>query len=221
LRLAGYIPLRSQSVLGAVSLSLCILKRNEIFHYWGNLMRLRNLAAAACVLACTATASFAATFNVGGVDYDFSTVTGTFDDNRDVLTNNFWWGDQILASSLAATRDLNSIGFYSDFYRPMGAKFAYRLDFRQHPSRNIGVDLVSYASCKPYYDGDYCFDASFTISYPDTSLTVFEYGQTWMVATTLLPPPPLPSVPLPAGGLLLLSGLAGVAALKRRKKRSA
>ncbi len=29
------------------------------------------------------------------------------------------------------------------------------------------------------------------------------------------------AVPLPAGGLLLLSGLAGVAAIRRRKKRAA
>ncbi|MCX7568165.1 VPLPA-CTERM sorting domain-containing protein [Sulfitobacter sp. F26169L] len=32
---------------------------------------------------------------------------------------------------------------------------------------------------------------------------------------------PLPAVPLPAGGLLLLSGLLGVAGLKRRKKSAA
>lgn len=33
--------------------------------------------------------------------------------------------------------------------------------------------------------------------------------------------PPAPTIPLPAGGLLLLTGIAGVAGLKRRKKRTA
>ncbi len=42
------------------------------------------------------------------------------------------------------------------------------------------------------------------------------FNPTWTFTAT-----PVSSVPLPAGGFLLLSGLGGVAALNRRKKRAA
>ena len=49
----------------------------------------------------------------------------------------------------------------------------------------------------------------------DPTNPVYVYGNSSFTYT------PVSSVPLPAGGVLLLSALGGVAALKRRKKRAA
>ncbi|MEP3843830.1 MAG: VPLPA-CTERM sorting domain-containing protein [Paracoccaceae bacterium] len=47
------------------------------------------------------------------------------------------------------------------------------------------------------------------------------FNSTGSTGTATFTATPVSSVPLPAGGLFLLTGLAGVAAVKRRKKPAA
>lgn len=61
-------------------------------------------------------------------------------------------------------------------------------------------------TCKRKSGRRVCTDNYFDPAFKITSITVEK----------LPPPPPPPVVPVPAGGLLLLSGLAGLAALRRR-----
>jgi hypothetical protein len=65
------------------------------------LMKSRNLAAAACVFACTATASFAATIKVDGNNYSLSPVTGTFSVYQDLLQNQLWYGNLNSSAAIA------------------------------------------------------------------------------------------------------------------------
>eukprot|EP01013_Petalomonas_cantuscygni_P045285 TRINITY_DN9876_c0_g1_i1.p1 TRINITY_DN9876_c0_g1~~TRINITY_DN9876_c0_g1_i1.p1 ORF type:complete len:158 (-),score=2.03 TRINITY_DN9876_c0_g1_i1:63-536(-) len=157
-------------------------------------MTLRTLAAAACLSICTASAGLAATFTVAGTDYDISTITGTFDDNESLLVGQPWWGDSAQALTFADAVG-GGLGD-SNFSGPYGPLFA--LD-----SLIIGADHTALVALYHPIHG-----VSIDWALADTT---YHYA----IATPVSP------VPLPAGGLLLLTAFGGVAALKRRKKRAA
>ncbi len=145
-----------------------------------------------------ATASHAATFTVNGDDFDVTTITGPFDANQGFLESQIWWGDSTLAMAFA---DVVGLAFGTpNFGVPYGPLFAFDT-FDINLTAIDGVDTYAV--------------------YVPSTVELFNVGAfanqplTYAVAT------PLSAVPLPASGLLLLSGLAGVAALKHRKKRAA
>lgn len=55
-------------------------------------MRLKTLAAAACLSVGFASAGLSATVTVGGVDYEISHVTGTFESLSATLMDQVCWG---------------------------------------------------------------------------------------------------------------------------------
>jgi hypothetical protein len=171
-------------------------------------MTFKNLAAAACLSLLSSTSSFAATFNVNGEDVDITTIKGTFTALQGQLESQLWWGNSVLASQMAnvVLGQLVSDHNLPDF----GPLFVYGEGDLAYSMKAIG-----------YFDDGVTGEVRELLDF-----TVF--SRTFAVISEAPPPPlsapkpPLPSpVPLPAGGLLLLSGLAGVAALKRRKERTA
>jgi hypothetical protein len=180
-------------------------------------MRLRNLVVAACVLAGIAGSSSAATLSsptitltVGAQDYEITTISGTFDALGTTLMGQVWWGDYTLAMALATE---------------LGTTFGM-------PNLEFGAYSAPAFAVQEYDDSlfgasNYSIRDTASIGalpYPDQGMTFLSnmgrsnaYDTVWAVAVVET----VPAVPLPAGGLLLLSGLAGVAALKRRKERTA
>lgn len=146
-------------------------------------------------LSATTTASQAATFTVGGTDYDVTTVTGTFDANRSLLMSQLWWGNGTLASSFA-TEVKFSLG-NDPTVSSLGAVFAYGVDAGTFEKAYGQAWRNSPPNSTPFWTADTAFAT-----------------RLYAVATVI------PAVPLPAGGVLLLSGLAGMAALRRRKKQT-
>jgi hypothetical protein len=179
-------------------------------------MTFKTLATAACIALSSATASLAAPINL---DFTVGGVSGTFyglDDeiffysqaasSFDLTTpNSIWTGVSttgayfnnfvFLSSGLGSFDFLISdqgIVDYSTTYLELVAFDVYDLD------RGEGRQYLEVAEGGEEY----------TVWGYDVALENFTIS-------------PISPVPSPAGGLLLLSGLAGVVALKRRKKRTA
>ena len=81
-----------------------------------------SLASSAVVFS--ANPAQAAIFNVGGTDYDITTVTGTYDDNAAVIQASPWWGNSSLAENLASTVS-GTLGFPNYDEGTGGPFFAY------------------------------------------------------------------------------------------------
>jgi hypothetical protein len=181
-------------------------------------MTLRTLAAATCLMACTATSSFAATTNfdvtltqssstwdrVWPAEGVLSSETGTFFETTDfsvdtsglydILSNQDFFDGMIFVYETSfdpLSQFTNYLDGDDDFTR-------YRDSFIEDLQLNVGTDYVLVSGA--YSAGDFGTH-SYTITGPGTAS--------------------ISAVPLPAGGLLLLSGFGGVAALKRRKTRAA
>lgn len=138
----------------------------------------------------TVNSAEAAIYNVGGIDYDVTTISGIFNDLAPDLIAQVWWGDSLLANDFAAIVG-DGLGLPNSLMSGPYFSFGFG-DF-------FGIEVVE----------------SWTFSNGDVALQdglPREGYATFAIAT---------AVPLPAGGLLLLSGLAGVVGLNRRKKHLA
>jgi hypothetical protein len=181
-------------------------------------MTFKTLATAACIALSSATASLAAPINL---DFTVGDVSGTFyglDDaifsptpqsatSFDLFTpiatwtgvNSSSFGDNSFVFSKSG---LLSYNFYSRFpANILDDTFSVLL---------LSIDVLNDPA------GGYPY---FTALTGDGEGSNVAYDQEISFANFTISP--ISPVPLPAGGLLLLSGLAGVAALKRRKKRTA
>jgi hypothetical protein len=176
-------------------------------------MTLKTLATAACIALSSATASYAVPINL---DFTLGDASGTFyglDDDKGINQSATSF-DFITPSSFWTAVRISDLYFEFDFnqfdFSPSGELVFVWAKFRG--------SLLSYPSAP--FDVIESFDLYGGLGFNvQTRLEVFESDVRW--AWSAFSITPISPVPLPAGGLLLLSGLAGVAALKRRKKRTA
>lgn len=153
--------------------------------------------AAVLALGLSSAASSAATVTVGGTVWDISTLTGTFSELSSVLIGQTWWGDNPRAV-LFADELGNNLGFPNAVGR-FGPYFAVGFfPVADQPDGLLSATLQSTGGIQ-----------LFGLSYSSQQNIVL----TWAVATTS-------QVPLPAGGVLLVTGLASVVGMGKLRKRA-
>lgn len=164
------------------------------------------LAVSGLALGLSAAASTAATVrvDVGGQSWDVTTLEGYFSDYQGTLERQTWWGQESLAEAFAAAIGPD-LGLFLG-YAQRGPYFAWANVPIQRGEDPRILPLVSSKSFN-------------SIAFPtrvDSMIFVRSGLETYAVATAV------PAVvPLPAGWLLLLSGLAAVVAVLKRPGRAA
>lgn len=170
-------------------------------------MNLKTLAAATCLALATASSSFAAI-----VDFDYSITNGT-----ETVTGTIFGLDDSgngTSPAMSVTADFPT---YSEFVFDIPSA-----NFNDFTVTNGEITFADFVSFSATVNGTYGYLNIYN------GLGTFVIGMTEIIVQQpivftqhgVVPnDPPVSAVPLPAGGLLLLSGLAGIAGLKRRKKR--
>lgn len=170
-------------------------------------MTFKALATAACIALSSATASFAAPINL---DYTFGVASGTFHGlyvDCDLCPATSF----DLTTPLASWTGVSLSGAsFNEFSFSAGTLTSYQVQYLglSIPSDDNSSVLRSFRAI------DFGAPLPDLLLYDIGSIQYIEGPFTYSIT-------PLTPVPLPAGGLLLLSGLVGFAALKRRKKRAA
>ncbi len=115
-------------------------------------MLIKNIAliTGLTVSAVTASGAFtqanAAIFNVGGINYDVTTIDTSFNASSSLLQSQPWWGNETLATTFAATV-ADSLGL-PNFFGSFGPYFAYSLDndrvnAKAFDSTDVNADINS------------------------------------------------------------------------------
>ena len=180
-------------------------------------MTFKTLATAACIAFSSATASSAAPINL---DFTVGGVSGTFYGLDDEIGGYQSASSFDLTTPIAIWTGLSaSEAIYNRFgFSQFGLIY---FDFYIVPNELDDTEvlgyLVDFSVTQLFNDPAVSRFLSYFVFTGDD--TIDDFRQTVAVANFTISP--ISPVPLPAGGLLLLSGLAGVVALKRRKKRTA
>lgn len=155
-------------------------------------MNIKALVTAACLTVASVMPGYAVTVDVVGDTYDVTTITGSFLDNQTLLEDQVWWGDSALALDFAG-----AVGSLLGFPNlDIGPFFAF--------GENLVTTNVLAALCE---------DTGTCGIFGDINA---EYsGYTYAIASLV------PAIPLPASAFLMLAGLGGLAALRRKQKPNA
>jgi hypothetical protein len=207
--------LQVMSVVSAVSLLTRILVASGVFFDWTTTMTFKTLATAACIALSSATASLAAPINL---DFTVGGVSGTF----------YGLDDAIFTTQSVSSFDLTTPAYV---WTGVSSLFALNNSFVFSLSGLVSFDFVQNNGkldvTGTAFLNELLVDSSegtldYVVERKNVSFIVgLPLYFTETITTANFTTTPISPVPLPAGGLLLLSGLAGVVALKRRKKRTA
>jgi hypothetical protein len=146
-------------------------------------------------LTFTATESRAVVVNYLGTNYDVTSFEGTYNDSKALLESQVWFGSFAIASDFAALikTDLGLPGF--TVYSPY---FAFETNLLETEYTHRAWDIRLNGGLGGVGGQSQATNAN------------------WTFATATVS-----AVPLPAGGVLLLTALAGVAGLRLRKTTAA
>ncbi|MCF7698505.1 hypothetical protein [Loktanella sp. M215] len=143
-----------------------------------------------------ATSASAATVSVDNTTYEVTTLTGRFNDNLGVLQSQVWWNKSNVATSFAALV-LNLFG---------------------QPNKNNFVPLFATSLVNNTVNGTAFSLQAIPGSVATATVSANNKNAVYAIATVV--PAVVPAaVPVPAAGLLLMSALAGIAALRSRRRR--
>lgn len=199
-------------------------------------MSFKSLVAAATICIAAATSAHAVSIEYDGRTYEVSTVTGTYNEHRDLLMSQIWWEPTFTAGSGSTFRPEIAGFFNCEVNIPVCATQGMAGTFG---FPNLNSDANNRAETVYFAWGEFVFSP--TSIFPNEPAVIYDYradffgaffgfnirntapdttsrlrttSHTWAVAT-------LAAVPLPAGAPLLIAGLGGLALLKRRKTRAA
>ncbi|WP_424984411.1 VPLPA-CTERM sorting domain-containing protein [Microbulbifer sp. S227A] len=192
-----------------------------------NKSKFLTTCAAGAILVATASIASAATINLGGADARQSELSYSVDGIGVTVTAEYnfnGWRDS------SVTRNSSGLGAYSHLFDNPSldgiidermtftfdqdvsmeainfANFGWSDSYDIYVDSGAGMTLLDSSSSNPYSFSPYLVGSSLTIGV-DGALSSFRVNSLEVSA-----------VPLPASGLLLLGGLGGIAALRRRRK---